>query len=350
METGKRTQPGDLTHFARLTSDPTHHHIFHALRVLEAEHGDAPRLGESRRAHQDKVRLEQEAELAFQPSTIAAYLPPKGGRPARLINRVFGLFGPNGPLPLHFTEYARDRQRNHRDGAFVAFGNMLTHRMMSLFYRAWAAGQPAPSFDRNQNDPVERKVAALAGLHGAKLQQRDHMPDLAKRYFAGHLASGPKNAEGLVSILSAYFDAPVTLQQFIGSWLEVEPDDKWQLGRNVGLGFSTSIGSRVWTRASKFRIRVGPLTLDEYQRLLPGSGSLERMESIVRNYVGDALDWDINFVLKAEDVPRASLGATTALGHTSWVGARRDNADKDADDLFLTPPSIAKRNRPQLAA
>jgi len=31
------------------------------------------------------------------------------------------------------TEYARDRQRNHRDTTFVAFANMLTHRLMGLF-------------------------------------------------------------------------------------------------------------------------------------------------------------------------------------------------------------------------
>jgi type VI secretion system protein ImpH len=43
---------------------------------------------------------------------------------------------------------------------------MLTHRMMSLLYRAWAAAAPAPSFDRG-DDPFEQRVAALAGFKGA---------------------------------------------------------------------------------------------------------------------------------------------------------------------------------------
>ncbi len=50
------------------------------------------------------------------------------------------------------------------------------------------------------------------------------------------------------------------------------------------------------------------------------------------------LDWDVNLVLKAAEVPRTALGAAAALGHTTWVGSRRDTA-RDADDLYLTPPS-----------
>jgi type VI secretion system protein ImpH len=344
METGKRARPDDLTHYAQLQADPQSYHLFQALRVIEAHHADRPRLGTSRRAAQDPVRLGQEAELAFPTSTIAAFGPDKNGV-VRLTNRTFGLFGPQGPLPLHLTEYARNRRRNERDTTFLAFADMFTHRLMGLFFRAWAAGQPAPSFDRPDQDPFERKVAALSGYNGKGLRNRDEMPDMAKRHFAGHLASGTKTAEGLVSILSAFFAAPVHLQQFIGSWLDLEPDDRWQLGKPAGLGRSTSIGTRVWSRAAKFRILVGPLGLADYKRLLPGQGSLERLEAIVRNHVGDALDWDVNVILRAADVPRAVLGSSTALGHTSWIGLRRAGAS-DANDLYLSPPHVLLRQRP----
>lgn len=324
--------------YADLAKDPEKHNVFQALRVIEAHFSDAPRLGESRRAREDRVRLGQEAELAFPPSTIARFQPGGGREPARLTNRFFGFFGPQGPLPLHLTEYARDRQRNHRDGTFVAFANMLTHRLMSLLYRAWSAGQPAPSFDRG-TDPFEQKVAALSGYAGRALRARDPMPDLARRHFSAHLAMGPKSPEALVSMLTGFFGVPVSVQQFVGSWLELEPDDTWQLGRVAGLGQSTSIGTKVWSRTSKFRLRIGPLTLADYERLLPGGESLDRLQAIVRSYVGDVLDWDVNLVLKGAEVPRASLGGTTRLGHTSWVKSRDDNEDErpDAGDLFLYP-------------
>ncbi|MBJ6372537.1 type VI secretion system baseplate subunit TssG [Sedimentitalea arenosa] len=338
MATGDRSRPDDLSHFERLSAEPEKHHVFQALRVIEAVYSDAPRLGESRRPREDKVRLGQEAELVFAPSTIAAFKPPSNGKPARLVNRFFGLFGPNGPLPLHMTEYARDRVRNHRDPTIIAFADMITHRMMSLLYRAWTTGQPAPSFDRT-DDPMARKVAALSGYHGTHLRDRDAMPDLAKLHFTGHLARGARSPEGLVAILSAFFDVPVRLQQFVGSWLDLEPGDRWQLGAGGTLGRSTSIGSRVWSRAAKFRLRIGPLPMADYERLLPGGDSLARLQAIVRNYVGDSLDWDVNLVLKGDDVPRACLGTTTRLGHTSWVRSRSD-ADEtrpDAADLYLYP-------------
>lgn len=341
MATGKRSGPDNLSHFDRLVKDPEKHHVFQALRVLEAHFSDAPRLGESRRPREDQVRLGQVAELSFPPSTIAEFTPPKLGRPARLINRFFGLFGPHGPLPLHLTGYARDRLRNHRDSTFVAFADMLTHRMMGLLYKAWRTGQPAVSFDRS-DDPIARKVAALSGYHGDHLQGGDPMPDLAKLYFAGHLSQGTKNAEGLISVLAAFLEVPVGMQQFVGTWLDLEPTDQWHLGGMVGLGQSTSLGNRVYSRSAKFRLIIGPLSLADYERLLPGGDALKRLTAIVRNYAGDALDWDVNLILAGDQVPRASLGGTTRLGHTSWTGTRKDHDDvrADARDLYLYPGAM----------
>ncbi|MGR3320314.1 MAG: type VI secretion system baseplate subunit TssG [Pseudooceanicola sp.] len=335
MAPGNRPGADHLTHLERLSRTPEKFHIFHALRVLEGAFPDAPRIGNSRRPKDDRIRLGQEAEMSFPPSSIKSFETPAGTRPGRLTNRFFGLFGPNGPLPLHLTEYARARLRHHRDPTLVAFANMLTHRMMSLFYRAWRSGQPAPSFDRGDNDAFERKVAAISGFHGEAMRGKDAFPDLAKRHFAGLLSQGPRNAEGLVAILEAFFGTRVRLQQFVGSWLTLEPDDRWQLGAPARLGQTTSIGERVWSRGAKFRLRIGPLSLAEYERLLPGGESLERLRAIVRNYVGDTLDWDVNLVLRAEDKPAPILGETVRLGHTGWIGAGKPG--QDADDLFVEP-------------
>ena len=327
--------PNSLEQLTKLENDPEKHHIFQAFRMLEAAFPEAPRIGEARRPREDKIRFGQEAELGFPPSTIASFTAPKDGKPGRLTNRFFGLFGPNGPLPLHMTEHARSRLRHHRDPTLIEFANILTHRLMTLLYRAWRSGQPAPSFDRGESDEFERKIAAIGGYHGTHLRKSDDFPDLAKRHFAGLLAQGPKNAEGLRSMLQSFFQAKVEVKEFIGSWLELEPGDRWQMGGMATLGRTTSIGERVWTRSAKFRLRIGPLSYEEYQRLLPGSGSLARLRSIVRNYAGDALDWDVNLVLRADEVPKAKLGETMRLGQTSWIGEK--TTKQDADELYLEP-------------
>lgn len=341
METGNRPERDDLTVNdvelrAALEERPETYHLFHALRLLDATQRDRPRLGESRRPKEDSVRLGQEAELAFPTSTLAGMKRATGNRPPLLINRFFGLFGPHGPLPLHLTEHARNRQRHEGDRTFIAFADMLIHRLMTLFYRAWSAAEPAPSHDR-ADDRFSDHVAALAGVRGEVFQDRDAMPDLAKLHFAALMGRGTKTAEGLGQIASAFFEAPVRVEQFVGSWLELEPEDCWQLGKPAGLGRSTMIGSRVWSRTSKFRLVIGPLPLEEYRRLLPGGEALKRLRAIVRNYIGDVMDWDVNLILKAEAVPAPVLGTTMPLGHTSWIGAEQHT--RDPADLFLRPPS-----------
>lgn len=335
MASKKREAGPDLTRLKALRDDPHAHHIFQALRLIEAAHADRPRLGRSRRPSEDAVRLTQEAEMAFPPSTISAFEQGSDNSPHRLTQRFFGMFGPHGALPLHITEYARDRQRNHRDPTMVAFADMFHHRMLSLLYRAWVSGQPAPSFDRPDDDPFDAKVAALSGLAGKAFEGRDAMPDLAKRHFSGLLAAAPRSEAGLKAILSQFFKANVSIESFVGSWLQLEPHDRGQLG-GVTLGSSASLGEKVWSREAKFRICIGPLALEDYKRLLPGGESLKRLAAIVRNYVGDTLEWEANLVLEATEVPPTVLGQSGDLGLTSWIGER---PERNADDLHLTVPT-----------
>ena len=346
MATPDGPRADHLTHLAGLIDAPARHHIFAALRIIEAAWPDAPRMGQSRRPREDAVRLGQEPRMAFPPSTISGFRAP-GAAPGRLTNLFFGMFGPHGPLPAHLTEYARERMINRRDTTFVAFADMLTHRMMSLMYRAWVTGQPAIDFDRGGDSAFSNHVAALAGLHGAAFQRRDAMPDLAKRHFAGLLGTSVRNAEGLLAILSAFLKVPVRIQEYVGCWLTLEPEDQWQLGRPEGLGQAgglgrtSSLGGRVWSRSARFRLIVGPVGRADYDRLLPGQPTMDKLAAIVRGYVGDTLDYDVNVVLRAAEVPRAALGQDTALGHTSWLGVRRSASD--ADDLHLEPQQLERR-------
>lgn len=335
MVTGTGGESRDLTHFERLVRDPKSHHIFFAMRVLEAHFDQSPRLGTARRPGQEKVRFGQEPDLAFPKSTVTGFEHQTAEAPAKLTNLFFGLFGPHGPLPLHLTEYARSRKINHHDPTFVAFADMLTHRAMSLLYRAWMRGEPAVAFDRGEKTETEMKIGALAGYFGTHLRDRDAMPDLAKLQYSGVLSAAPKNAEGLIALLGGFFSAPVTLEEFVGDWLELEPDDRWQLGGAGGLGFATCVGERVWSSSSKFRLCVGPLSLEDYQRFLPGTPPSKRLRAIVRNYAGDHLDWDLNLILHGKDVPQAQLGQSTQLGLTSWIGSEDHPAE--VADLFLTP-------------
>jgi type VI secretion system protein ImpH len=53
----------------------------------------------------------------------------------------------------------------------------------------------------------------------------------------------------------------------------------------------------------------------------------------VRHAVGLDHDWDVQLVLKRDEVPTARLNGATMLGWTSWLSARQRL--QDADDLVL---------------
>ncbi len=320
----------------RLRAEPHRFNFFAIMRLLEALYHDHPRFGESVRPSQDVLRLTQEPSVSHAPAELAGYETGEDGRPDRLAVHFFGLFGSDGPLPLHLTEYARDRRRHHGDRTFQAFADLFHHRALSLFYRAWANSRPTVSFDRPAQDRFAGYMASLIGLASPTLRDRDAMPDLTKLHFAGLLSAQTRNAEGLGQILTEFFTMPVRIESFQGAWLALPDGDYTRLsgGRiTAELGKSALLGRKVWSRQHKFRVVFGPLTLDEYERLLPGGLSLHRLVPIVRNYAGDALIWDVNFILKAKQVPATRLGGYGRLGWTTWLMPRR--AAKDAADLFL---------------
>lgn len=339
MASDERETSGALARIAHLAEHPEKYHIFQALRIIEAAYSDSPRLGKSQRPGQDPVRMKQLVDMAFAPSTIRRFKPRAGkdGAPGEVVQLMFGIFGPNGAMPLHLTEYARNRMHSHRDPTLSAFADVFHHRMLSLLYRAYASGNPALSYDRHgTDDGFANMVAALVGLRGKGFEDRDAMPDLAKLRFSGRLAQSAKNEDGLVALVAGYFGTPARLETFVGNWLDLDPKDTWELGnfrRPARLGQTCSLGNRVWTRQDKFRFFVGPLDLADYKRLLPSGGSLERLKALVRNYMGDTLSWDVNLILKRGQSEPLKLGKGTQLGWTTWLGT--PPPDKDLGDLYI---------------
>ncbi len=336
MASPDRTQAYAVALFEALQREPYTFHFFQALRRLECLYHDKPRLGKATRLSDDPVRLAQEPSLAFAPATLAAFDPGGDGKPPRLFEYFLGLFGPHGPLPLHLTEYARDRSRNFDDRTFAWFADIFHHRMLSLFYRAWADTQPTVSFDRPETDRFNVYVGALCGLGMPSLWNRDAVPDLAKFHYAGRLVGQTRNPEGLQAILADFFKLPVMIESFVGHWLPLSEASRCRLGETPAtgmLGATAVIGERVWDCQYKFRVVMGPMGLAEFQRFLPGSASLRRLVDWVRNYAGNELLWDVNLILRKEEVPPLRLGEGSQLGWTTWLTSQPP--DRDADDLKL---------------
>lgn len=320
-----------------LEQEPESFDFYAALRQLECAFPDKPRIGCSLQPQDDAVRFGQVPSLAFEPHMIANAQNLEG-EPPRLNVNFFGLLGANGPLPVHLTEYIRDRQRNASDPTLTRFLDIFNHRLISLFYRAWASAQPAVSLDRADNDTFSRYAASLIGFGTAGLLGRDQVPDAARYHYAGRLAPQVRNAEGLEAVLADFFQVPVRVQSFKGQWMPLPADSlcRLQSGPQAErLGMGTVLGSKVWSYQDNFRIQMGPLNFAQLERLLPVGDSLGRLRDWVRSYVGLSLSWDVNLILKREQVPGLRLGQQSRLGWTSWLSSQ--SPAKDDQQLVLNP-------------
>ncbi|PWI34097.1 type VI secretion system baseplate subunit TssG [Vibrio albus] len=311
--------------------------FYQVMRLLECVHSDAPRIGESLRPRNDPVRFGQEPSLIFAPTTLRHFSLAKDGKKPHLSVLHFGLFGPNGPLPLHITEYVKDRIQNSGDTSFRGFADLFHHRMLSLFYRAWANTQPAISYDRPEEDTFSTYIGAVTGIGMPAYRQRDDMPDLAKLSFSGWLSGQTKSADGLEAMIQSFFELPTTIEQFTGHWMQIPEEGQCRLGESPTtgtLGTTSIIGEKVWDRQNKFRITIGPLTREQFEALLPGSDGLKRLIAIVRNYSGNELTWDLRLIMQKPPRP-IRLGEEGQLGWNSWISG--NSGSGDYEELILNP-------------
>jgi type VI secretion system protein ImpH len=274
--------------FSGLEADAAQFDFYYTLRHIDAnQHGAMP-LGRALRPRDEPLRLTQHVSLIFAPATLYQYKPDVAANGlGRLAVHHFGLFGPNGALPGHLTEYVQERILHYKDETIARFCDIFQHRFILLSYRAWADCQAAPSLDTPGRDHFSRYAASLIGLGQATLRQRDSVPDHLKLHHAGHLARLTRNPEGLVRALAALVRVPVSLQEYCLQWLTMTVTDQTRLTsvaiageggqHRIELGSDSSrlgagaiIGTRVPDVQHKFRLHLGAMTLVEYERYLPG--------------------------------------------------------------------------------
>lgn len=333
----------------RLHEHPHQFDFFQLVRRLECARAASRPVGQTVKPSEDPIRFGQRAELRFAPSPIQEFLPADETHPARLFVSFFGLLGPNGPLPLHITQYVRERTRFHNDHTLEDFLNLFHHRMASLFYRAWAIHQMTVNYERpGGGDKFALYIASLCGYGMDSLRNRDAVPDAAKLHYSGRLSNLTRNAEGLESVIGDFFRITTKIEQFVGQWLELPVQYRLKMGDSPStglLGKTAIVGSKIWDCQQKFRIRLGPMNLEDYRRMLPSGSSFRRMADWVRNYVGDQLSWDVRLVLAQEEVPKTRLGGSdpakgSRLGWTTWI--KSAPSDRDADQLVLNPAPYLK--------
>ncbi|RWI98574.1 type VI secretion system baseplate subunit TssG [Mesorhizobium sp.] len=312
--------------------------FFELLRRLEQRGG---LFGYSGQANREPARLGQHVRLSFSARDVMKFQEAGEKAPARVTVANLGLLGPEGPMPLHLTRWVLDRLSQRwftgtqaeqtSDTTFVDFVNILQHRMIALYYRAWADAHPAVQVERSIGGRVRAMLEAMSGI--GLPGTRDAELDAVRLRQAGSLASQVDGPERLTLFLATAFKVPVEIKEFVASWITIPAALQSRVGKAyAALGRGATIGPRVFSRQSRIELRVGPLDLDDFKSFLPGERRLALFKKAVRDMIGEALDVDLRIVLARDAVPPPKIG-TVQLGRTSWLARPAEKGD--ADDLKL---------------
>lgn len=344
----------------KLLDEPYRFQFVQAVRLLERlfpEHVSVGRVSEDGQVIApsfEVARFRTHASLRFPPSQVHDLRCPEpaaderqdGHRPeaapASQVEVAFmGLTGPLGVLPNTYTELLIERLRR-KDRALYDFLDLFNHRFISFFYRAWEKYRFPVAYERRPgNDQFTAALFAIINLGTRGLRNRMSLPDEGLLCYGGLIAQRPHSASAIAAIVGDYFSVPARVEQFSGQWLKLDASSVTRLGRaNSTLGSNTVAGARVWDCQSKFRLRLGPLSYQQFADFLPVGSAFKPVMELIRLLAGAEFDFDVQLSLQAKEV-RSSILTTRArrrplLGWNTWLKTLDFTQDDDQVVLAAT--------------
>jgi type VI secretion system protein ImpH len=336
LATKRRFEPAVIE---RLFAQPHKFEYFQAVRMLELwlkRHG-AP--GES--AVANFLRFQNSTSLSFPASQLETLQPEPRDmatdarslgealktaqlRYIRITPAFMGFLGSSGTLPAHYTERIAAHTLYQKDEGPRAFLDTFSNRALALFYEAWRKYRLELKYQLHGRDEFLPLLLSLAGMHNPSLRRRlsdggDGVLDESVAYFATAMGQRPASAVQIARVLSEYFCQPVRAEQFIGAWYDVPDAQQTMLGMaNAVLGGGAMAGARVWQRDLRMRLVIGPLDRDGYESFLPGGKAARALESMLTMFTGVSLEYEVQLVLRAEDVQGARLDEDCGGGRLGW--------------------------------
>ncbi len=311
----------------RLASDPGSFEPTTAFRV--AQH----------LASHDELTIGSHNGARPTPIAISGYRTRNGALELR--SAFAPIVGPLGSLPPSYSELQQREERN-RSRALTSFFNLFAARFSELFVSATEKYRLARGLrwtQTREKNAFRKTLLSLTGFGTSGLAEKAGVREDVLLRFSGLLANRNRNATALTSMLQEFTGLPVTVEQFCKRWVPLPVHEQSQLGQPRGLllGQNVTAGSAVEDFSSRFRIVLGPVGYADYLALTPGSKRLAEIFAATRLFVGSGFNFDVQVILRKEDIPFCRLGqdeAPARLGWNSW--ARVAPAARDSMDAIVT--------------
>jgi type VI secretion system protein ImpH len=324
---------------AELAGDARSFSFFQAIRLLKRLYRERAVVGGFGDPAREVARFTVPPSISFPASEIQA-LELRADEPAQMTVNFMGLTGPLGVLPYYYTLLVADRVAA-RDRALKDFLDIFHHRIISLFYRAWERSRFAVTYERGERDRATEHLLDLIGLGLSSHQDHMAVRDDVLLFYSGLLAPERRSAIGLEQLLEDYFQVPVEVEQFVGGWYPLSTETQTSVGDETSassqLGLGAVAGDEIWDQQARVRIRIGPLTREQYDQFLPTGSAYEPLRDLTRFYCDDQFDFEVQLVMAGDEVPGCVVGAdeevALPLGWSTWI--RTAPSERDADEAVL---------------
>jgi len=222
-----------------------------------------------------------------------------------------GLTGTSGVLPLHYSELILERVRK-QDTAMRAYFDLFNHRLISLYYRAWAKYRFAINYKPNNK----------YDLFSSILKELTRSSSNICKYYAGLFHHRIRTVKGLKQILDDYTGCKTEIKQFAGRWYWLHKNEQTSLGASdrpegqfACLGVDTTIGCKVWNIHSSIDIiLVAPNKL-KISSYLKGGEINKAIKSVISSYLGSLTHYTIKLKVEQGQIPLINLsGNDVPLG------------------------------------
>ncbi|TQK11045.1 type VI secretion system protein ImpH [Herbaspirillum sp. SJZ107] len=360
----------------RLLAEPQRFEFFQAVRLLLLwleERGVPPQ-----QALDGHLRFANSLSLRFPASQVEALalVHDKPAHPAiarpqfRLTPSFMGLLGAHGTLPAHYTERIQAWIASEQDEAPRAFLDLLSNRMLALFYGAWKkyrvehmvagpsdrflplllalAGFPSGALAGALPGSLAGAAAGPTSGGAAAAGAPAGIGNEVLALYAGVLRQRPASAAVLGQVLSDLLRVPVALQEWIGHWDRLDISECTALGgANAVLGQAALLGARCWRPDLRVRVRIGPVDSAQFERFLPHGSGAATLASLLGLFAAPTLSYEVVLVLRRTELRALRLGERSRrLGLDSYVVTAPATADRDDMRYTLRPLAALEPVRP----
>ncbi|USD67517.1 type VI secretion system baseplate subunit TssG [Vibrio sp. SCSIO 43136] len=283
-----------------------HHQIFQ-LQTQSQNYTDL--VGTDALPGQESIRFKVPQHLGF-PGAVLERIdqPSSSSKHYQVYINSFGLTGPSGVLPRHYSEWVIERCKQ-KDHAIRDFLDIFNHRLISLYHRSWEKYQFSVQYryrlHLKHNDPISK---LLFNQVGAK--------DDTIVFLGGLFANPVRSAQGLKQVLTTLSEVETRINERVGRWLPVDPNEQTRLVNshfnNEGfsqLGISAMLGQRVWDIGSSIEIELHTKTAQDVARLMPGTPLLSLLHRVANQYIPIHIKASWKLYARYLDLPIAQLGS-----------------------------------------